>query len=465
MFERLDGAGGYAHTFRRGPYVFDPAIHVIPQAASDGTVDLLLRYLGVHGRCTFEPLPSLYQVAFPGDVFEVPVGLERLIEAHGDACPGDAAGISDFFRLCERFVEEAHQVPVQLPLSQLDRAVEQFPTLFGYRTRTLADVLAEFVPGARARALCAATWPLLGLPPSRLAFELFARFLITQSTGNFHCVGGFQNFVDAFVVALEDSGGRLVTGGEVRRIVIRDGRAAGVELEGGQRVQASVVISNGDAHHTFHDLVGLDHLPAGYLRRLSRLRPSISAFVVYAATSLSIAELDVAHQTFIFRDHDHESSFEGLLRGEAAGAQLVLPSLHDNSLAPSGEQIVAITSLAPYDLGRPWPEAKQELEDAYLALVERVLPGLRGCLTHVESSTPIAMERYTRNHWGAAYGWENAPDQSASKRLTYETPVPGLYLSGHWTQPGSALRVVVSGTHVAQAILRERGVKDVGPSF
>ena len=31
VVERQDGPGGYAHGFRRGPYTFDPAVHVIGQ--------------------------------------------------------------------------------------------------------------------------------------------------------------------------------------------------------------------------------------------------------------------------------------------------------------------------------------------------------------------------------------------------------------------------------------------------
>jgi hypothetical protein len=38
------------------------------------------------------------------------------------------------------------------------------------------------------------------------------------------------------------------------------------------------------------------------------------------------------------------------------------------------------------------------------------------------------------------------------------TPVEGLYLAGHWTQPGVAsLRVFVSGIHAAKLVLRDAG--------
>jgi prolycopene isomerase len=64
------------------------------------------------------------------------------------------------------------------------------------------------------------------------------------------------------------------------------------------------------------------------------------------------------------------------------------------------------------------------------------------------------MERYTLNHHGAIYGWEPTPKQTGAARLGRKTPVEGLWLAGHWTQPGGGVMpVVVSGLQTAQALL------------
>jgi phytoene dehydrogenase-like protein len=43
------------------------------------------------------------------------------------------------------------------------------------------------------------------------------------------------------------------------------------------------------------------------------------------------------------------------------------------------------------------------------------------------------------------------------------TPLPGLLLAGHWTQPGTgSLRALVSGLHTAQLALLERGFDPIG---
>jgi phytoene dehydrogenase-like protein len=465
VIERLDGPGGYAHEFRRGPYVFDPTIHILAQAGEGETIDRLLRYLGVRERCSFVRLPHLYRLELGGTRIDVPEQLQPFIDAHCRAFPGDADGVRGFFALCDRFFSEATRVPLRLSIRDLGPAVEDFPTFFAYRTATLGAVLAEHIRDPRCRAACAAIWPLLGLPPARLSFEIFARFMISIISGLYHCVGGFQRLAEAFVAALEAQGGEIVFDASVERILIERGRVKGVVLADGSVLESPIVISNADARRTFNELVGRDLLPPPLVRKIDRLRPSISSFVVYAVAAGDLARSGAAHQTFVYDGPDHEGAYDRMSAGRWGFGQLVVPSLHDDALAPAGEQVLTVTSLAGYDIGAPWPEVKPRLQEEILGRLEPLLPGLRERIVFVQSATPETMERYTLNSRGASYGWENSPDQSASKRLPYETPFEGLYLSGHWTQAGSALRVIVSGVQVGQLVLAATGAEDVGPRF
>nr|WP_042186644.1 NAD(P)/FAD-dependent oxidoreductase [Kibdelosporangium sp. MJ126-NF4]CEL17429.1 Carotenoid cis-trans isomerase [Kibdelosporangium sp. MJ126-NF4]CTQ91344.1 Carotenoid cis-trans isomerase (EC 5.2.-.-) [Kibdelosporangium sp. MJ126-NF4] len=457
VVERGAGFGGYAHAFRHDGRYFDPAIHVVPGAGPGGTIDVLLDYLGVRDQCEFVESDLLYRVAMGADRLDAPFGTEAFVEAHTSMFPGQAEGIRGFFQLCERFLAEAHQLPLQLSVRELGDAVDRFPTYFAHRKSTVDNVLSRFVSDPRCKAFCTAGWPYMGLPPSQLSFDLFARFLFTQMHGLYHCVGGFQNLVDAFVTAIEKNGGTLLLNTHVDRITIAGEQVTGVEFDG-ERVTAPVVVSNADARQTLEDLVGVDHLPGTYVRRLHSLTPSMSMFTVYAATT---AEITGAHETFVFDSPDHDATYAGFQAGKAPATVVAAPTLLDSSLAPPREHLVTSTALAPYDAS--WPELKPVLQDRYLGLIERVFPGFRDGLTYVQSATPLTLERYTLNHRGAAYGWENTPAQAGSKRLTYRTPVAGLYLAGHWSQAASALRVIVSGSHAAQDILRTAGEPDVGP--
>jgi len=64
------------------------------------------------------------------------------------------------------------------------------------------------------------------------------------------------------------------------------------------------------------------------------------------------------------------------------------------------------------------------------------------------------MERYTRNTHGALYGWELSPRCIGPGRPATRTPLAGLHLVGHWTQPGGGVTgVVTSGVQAAREIL------------
>jgi prolycopene isomerase len=93
-------------------------------------------------------------------------------------------------------------------------------------------------------------------------------------------------------------------------------------------------------------------------------------------------------------------------------------------------------------------------------------PGFRDHLSYAELATPLTFERCGGNQRGAIYGWANIPSQVASKRLGRQTPIEGLYLSGHWTEEGpGSFRAVLSGLRAADLILRKSGRGDALPDF
>jgi len=466
VVERQDGPGGYAHGFRRGPYTFDPAVHVIGQR---GFVQNILDHLGVGDRCRLVRQEAFSGANFPGLRYALPVGVEAFVEANVRLCPGQEASVRQFWRQCLQFFREISQLQMQLSLPDLARVTAQFPTFFQYRNAALEEVLAASFGGEeRAQAVAGVAWPYWGLPPSRMSFALYAQSMVAAMAGFSCCLGGFQNLIDAFVLALERSGGELLLGNQVTRILVADGRAQGVALADGRRVRAPVVISNADARQTFDTLIGAEHLPPPFVRRLHKMEPSLSAFSLYGATTLDLRQSGLVHETFLYRHWDHEETYRDILAGKPGGMWLSIPTLADPSLAPPGQHLVILTSLAPYDVGQPWEQRKEAQTELLLQELEAALPGIRNNLTFLEAATPSTLERHGLNYRGAIYGWANTPGQTASKRLSRETPIQGLYLAGHWTQEASgSFRVIVSGVRIAGLVLaraHDRPLPDFRPA-
>jgi len=62
--------------------------------------------------------------------------------------------------------------------------------------------------------------------------------------------------------------------------------------------------------------------------------------------------------------------------------------------------------------------------------------GLSEVIEVKEIGTPLTNIRYTSNYRGAIYGFDQTLNNSGNNRISHDTPINNLYLSGAWTKPG-----------------------------
>ncbi|MGW5107459.1 phytoene desaturase family protein [Nocardia sp. NPDC004123] len=471
VVERNTAPGGYAQPFRRGPNLFDPAIHFTMDAGPGGFIPAMLAHLDVAAGVEFLELPQTYQARFPGLVIDAPPGRDAFLDLHQRLFPTQADGLERLFDLRRNMFTQLASLPQQVGTGGLEDAMAAAPLVFRYRMSTLADVLAEFVDDPRCAAALGSIWPYIGSPPSRMSFPLFNQMLETLHHGTYYPRGGFGTLVDALSAALVANGGEVRLGSEVERILIEDGRAAGVVVAGGEVLRARAVVSNADARHTFGELVGWNAVPAVLRRRLDRYRLAPSAFALYGALRADPRELGLSHEGFVFGSWDTDAIWADVQAARPGGIWVTVPTLADPELAAEGGHLAVVTSLVRADSDCRWPEIREEHARELLGAVENGVPGFRDAFETIETATPDTLFRYSRNARGAAYGWENTPAQTASKRLGHRTPLPGLYLSGHWAEEGtSSLRTLTSGRATAALVVADlehpTAVPDFGgPSF
>jgi prolycopene isomerase len=464
VLERHDRPGGYAQSFQLKRYHFDAAVHLVG-GCEDGLIDGLLSSLGVRDRVNFVRVDPFYTALFPGMKVDVPTGSRKFIRTLALQFPGEEKGLAEIVRLCGQISEEIRRFPSEPSIFDLLRTPSNFPALFKYRNSTLQEVMDRFLSNPEAKAFFATLWPYLGLPPSRLSFVYWSAMLMSYiEEGAFYCRGTFQNLANALVEGIRKHNGEVLLLSRVRRILIENGKVGGVVLENGQRIRAPIVISNADARQTFEELVGLKELPGHFVKKLQKMKPSLSAFVLFLATDLDLRKLGASHEMFLYKSWNHDETYKLTLEGVPAGIGVDVPTLIDPSLAPPGEHIIIATCLIPYEVGASWREEKTKYSQLIMDELEKLFPGLKSHTTFAEGASPRTMERYTLNLTGAIYGWEVSPRQVGVGRLSHRTPIEGLYLSGHWTQPGGGVYgVIVSGIQTAQMIIGDRDLfKDLG---
>ena len=158
-----------------------------------------------------------------------------------------------------------------------------------------------------------------------------------------------------------------------------------------------------------------------------------------------------------------EFAFDDAKYGECSKQpvmEIVLPSMHDASLAPAGQHVLsAHVMYAPYRLTGGWNDAARDsFCERAIDTIARYAPGIREQIIHQELLTPLDLERnygVTGGHW---HHTEFALDQALMMRPTYaaaqySTPLPGLYLCGAGCHPGGDL-AGGPGHNAAREILR-----------
>jgi len=284
-------------------------------------------------------------------------------------------------------------------------------------------------------------------------------------------VGGVSGLVGSLGASATASGAEIRYASKVGRVLI-DGStngllAKGVQLEDGEEIEADRVISATDPQRTFLKLVGVEHLDIGFTNRIRRLR--CNGYVAKLHIALSgLPEFNGLERAdgrmIIAPDMDTiEFAYDHAKYGELPETpvmEIVVPSVHDASLAPDGQHVLsAHVMYVPYDLKGGWSDAaRDQMCERTIDRLAQYAPQIREQIVHQEFLTPVDLEqRYhvTGGHW---HHTEMSMDQMLMMRPTYEaaqydTPIPGLFLCGAGCHPGGDI-TGAAGHNAAREILR-----------
>lgn len=278
--------------------------------------------------------------------------------------------------------------------------------------------------------------------------------------------GGMGAVADALAAAATAAGVEIRTQAPVTRILVEDDRVAGVALDSGEEIRAPEVASNAGPKITFLDLLGPEHLDAGFVRRVANIRMRGSAAKLNLALK-GLPEIQglpaeaLGERLVIAPSVGYlEEAFNPAKYGEFSprpALEITLPSVHDASLVPDGGHVLsAVVQYAPYRLEAGWDAARDGFTETVLDLLEVHAPGLRSLVVGQQVLTPLDLERrfgMTGGHW---HHGELVIDQMFMLRpvpgaAQYETPLAGLFLCGAGAHPGGGV-MGVAGRNAAKRI-------------
>jgi phytoene dehydrogenase-like protein len=208
--------------------------------------------------------------------------LETHIENLSTLFPKERKGIEEVYAVLRKIFEEFSNIPSSLNWFEPSSFSSQYPFLSRYKDKTYEELLNEFVSDPFLKTLLSIRSSYALLPPEEISVVGMAGIEMSYFNYGVSCVeGNVEQLPLKMGDALKKMGGQILTDQKVQQILIEEKRAIGVRLKDGQEMTGKAVISNIDAHHTFSDLIGEDHIPSGFRSKLKGMRPTLSYFILY----------------------------------------------------------------------------------------------------------------------------------------------------------------------------------------
>jgi phytoene dehydrogenase-like protein len=275
------------------------------------------------------------------------------------------------------------------------------------------------------------------------------------------CRGGSAKLAAALVADIRQHGGEIRTRAELKAVLIRQGRAAGVELASGERIMAKAFVASGlNPQQTFLDLLDADEVSSkvrkqaadfqyNLLAPLFALNLALHEAPQYKAAELR-PELDRAFMVILGLEgleqfHEIVAAHE---RGEIPPTVMwgACPTVFDPDQAPAGKHTAFMWEKLPYALrgaAANWDSEKESHGRQMLDVWSQFAPNLSGGAV-IDSFTrsPLDTERTLPNMRrgdllvGAFANGQVGYHRPFPGAGQYRTPVPGLYLCGGSTHPG-----------------------------
>ncbi len=465
LFEMSSMVGGVSVGWRRKGYVFDGATNWLPGSHPPLNLNKVIRDVVDYDSLELIDFDEFTRIEHPsGETFTVYKDVEKLHREMLRIAPEDAGPIRQF--ITARGQGRDLRLPLYKanelygPLDYLRIAWKHWRLpLFALRWRGMTiDQFAKRFRNPVLRDMFLQIFPRHGFF-SALGLVLAMGWNCMKCAG--YPIGGSNRLAEAVAQRYRSLGGRIQFGTKVDKILVENGRATGLRLANGERVDADIVVSTGDGYDTLFRM-----LDGRYLSRRieERYRTGTPLYPSMLQISLGLRRTFEGEPNKILMYLD-----QPIVMGDDNGVTQMLVRIcsFDPTFAPHGHTAVVV-NLRCHDYAY-WTLLREQDREAYVRekqrVADRVIDALdtrfgdiRSSLEVQDVATPATYIRYTNIWQGSYQGWAPTPKLVGK---TLEKTLPGLrgfYMAGQWVEPAGGLpRAMLSARNVAQIICRDDG--------
>jgi phytoene dehydrogenase-like protein len=351
-------------------------------------------------------------------------------------------------------------------------------TLIQLMTMSAADFLDQWFETDALKATMSASGIIgtfLGIRSPGTAYVLLHHYM-GEIDGAFRSWGfsrgGTGAISNAIGAAAREAGVEIRMQAAVDRILVKNGRAAGVVLKSGEEISATVVSSSVDPHLTFEKFLQPSELPSDFLEGVRRYKyrgssgkvnialDGLPEFKAMPGTGAHLRGAISISPGVEYMERAYDDAKYGNF-SRRPYIDMVIPSLTDPSVAPPGKHVLScFVQYAPYKLAQgTWDDQREAFGDTVVNTIAEHAPNIKKLIVGRQVLTPLDLEREFGLTQGNIFQGELSLEQLFFLRPVpgwayYRTPIDGLYMCGSATHPGGGI-MGAPGRIASQVILKE----------
>jgi len=325
---------------------------------------------------------------------------------------------------------------------------------------TLWGALGQHFRDPRLRQLFGRYATYCGSSPFMAPATLMLVAHVEQS-GVWRVDGGMHRVAEVMARLAVQRGAAIRYGAQVDRLLLRDGRACGVQLACGETLEASAVVFNGDVAALAGGLLGEGARAAVARQPASRRSLSAITWNLVAPTR----GFDLLRHNVFFSD-DAAAEFSQLCTQQRWPSEpTVYVCAQDRGdiadAAPAGpERLLCLVNAPPTGDGPAHhPKELAQCEERSFQRLSRCGLQIERQAAHMLVTTPADFERLFPATGGALYGQASHGWQASFSRPGSRSRIPGLYLAGGSTHPGPGVPMAALSGGLAAASVAEDSVR------
>lgn len=427
--------------------------------------------------------------------------VEKTCQSFAKFSQKDAEAYRDIYnratKYTEAFLAPATYHPSMPPLEQVAKLEksEIGKEISEFSEKTPLEIVNDLFENEQVRCLMLYIVCMWGLDPEVSGVGYLPLLYFNRSTNYRLCAGGTHALPQSLIKVILDNGGSLVGSVRIKRIILKDGVASGVEMDDGTVIEAEkAVLSTIDPHQTFFDLVGKENLEEELSEKIEMWRWEWESLLTVHLALTEPPAFTVAADNpelnkalvYVLGYETQErllEEFAAIKRGELmeeVAFNCCFPSVHDPlqlakpvpNIAGSVEKHTGyLSSFAPYELKEGGADKwysmsfKEEQIRRHIETLRKYAPNLTDDkILGTFTNTPLDIEnKFSDMVKGGIKQGEYHPLQMGYLRPNElcsqnRTPIKNLYVGGASVFPGGLI-LLGSGYLAANSIVEDLGVE------